>query len=415
MTAPSIAGLERALRDALPAAAILPSTEEYAVDGLTPALAAAPSTQDEVAKALVAASEAGAAVSPWGGGSDMHLGTPPKDYDLALDLSRLDRLVEHEPADLTITVEAGMRLSELQRRLGERGQWLPLDPPSDATATIGGLLAVNASGPARYAHGTARDLLIGIAVVTADGRLTRSGGRVVKNVAGYDMGKLHIGALGTLGVVVQASFKVAPLPRVVKTLVLPADGPEPLVDAVAGIRKGGLAVNGMALAKQSEGEWMLAVRLAGRDAAVERSEREVRSLAATVVEAGEDVWTDALSLCRPLSPESVVVRAGARPRDVLYVSRLLSDAAADVLAYPTAGVLFARWPAPDGATDLITRLRQAMSALGGSLVVEAAPTDLKRAVGVWGEPGPDFDLMRRLKSELDPAGTLNRGRFVGGL
>jgi len=185
----------------------------FAVDGLTPQAAVAPASYEQVAEVMGYAHAEELAVIPWGGGAHIHTGNVPARYDIALSLSRLNAVVEHEPADLTTTVQAGMTLSELQGRLGAAGQLLPLDPPGGERATIGGILAANASGPWRHAFGSARDMTIGLRVVTAEGRITRAGGRVVKNVAGYDLCKLYVGSLGTLGVIVEATFKLAPLPQ----------------------------------------------------------------------------------------------------------------------------------------------------------------------------------------------------------
>src|SRR3990172_741034 len=172
--------------------------DAFAVDGLTPQAAVAPASYEQAAEVMRYAHAEGLAVIPWGGGTHIHVGNLPRRYDIALSLSRLNAVVEHEPADLTTTVQAGMTLSELQGRLGAAGQLLPLDPPGGERATIGGILATNASGPWRHAFGGARDMTIGLRVVTAEGRITRAGGRVVKNVAGYDLCKLYIGSLGTL-------------------------------------------------------------------------------------------------------------------------------------------------------------------------------------------------------------------------
>src|SRR3990170_7695424 len=185
---------------------VLGATATFAVDGLTPQAAVAPASYEQVAAVMRYSYAEGLAVIPWGGGTYIHAGNIPARYDIALGLSRLNAVVEHEPADLTATVQAGMTLSELQRHLGGAGQLLPLDPPGGERATIGGILAANASGPWRHAFGSARDMTIGLRVITAEGRITRAGGRVVKNVAGYDLCKLYIGSLGTLGVIVEATF-----------------------------------------------------------------------------------------------------------------------------------------------------------------------------------------------------------------
>ena len=171
----------------------------YVIDGRTPCGVVFPGSVEEVARVVREAAAVGVPVVPWGGGTQMHRGAPPGDGAVVVGLRRLGRVLEHEPGDLTATVEAGITVETLQVALGARGQWWPLDPPAPAEATLGGVLAANTAGPRRHGYGTARDLVIGLRVVAADGQLVRAGGKVVKNVAGYDLVKLYIGSLGTLG------------------------------------------------------------------------------------------------------------------------------------------------------------------------------------------------------------------------
>jgi glycolate oxidase FAD binding subunit len=206
-------GIEAALSAAdLEWQAIGTDDDLFTVAGVRPGCLCAPATVDEVSAAVRAASAAGGAVIPWGGGTRMSLGFPPRSADLVLQTFRLSEIVEYEPADLTVTVQAGMPLADLQARLGAEGQMLALDPAAADRATIGGLIAANASGPLRLLYGTARDVVIGTRVVNADGIISKAGGRVVKNVAGYDLNKLYVGSLGTVGVIVELSFKLHPLP-----------------------------------------------------------------------------------------------------------------------------------------------------------------------------------------------------------
>jgi glycolate oxidase FAD binding subunit len=412
------AALVDALRQRLDVAAFSGKPADFPLDGLEPALVCSPSSQEEAAAVLAVADEHGAAVVPWGGGSQMPLGMPPARYDLALDLRRVDRVVEHEPADLTVTVEAGIRLSELQRRLGERGQWLPLDPPVEAGATIGGLLAANSSGPGRVAYGTARDLVIGMTVALASGEVVKSGGRVVKNVAGYDMAKLHIGALGSLGVILQVSFKVAPLPPAPRTLRVSSSSASSLLALAAEVSAAGLATNGLVLSSGSDG-WRLDLRFAGSEAAIDRSSRDLDALARRAGFGVEDTsaaqWDEATAACRPDGASSVVAKLSFPPKHLSVLVQSLSGARPQAIAaFPSVGVAWVRWPAPPLAAEIVG-LRKASQSLGGALVIEAAPSKLKRAVGVWGEPRGDFPLMRRLKQEFDPKSTLNPGRYLGGL
>jgi glycolate oxidase FAD binding subunit len=191
----------------------------YAVDGKAPRAAAFPGSVEELSEVMRLASSERLSVVPWGSGTKISLGGIPERVDLLVGLARFNRIIDYEPADLTATIEGGALLREVQAYLGQRRQFLPLDPPSAARATIGGILATNASGPRRLLHGAARDLLIGLRVVHADGTVTRGGAKVVKNVSGYDMPKLYIGSLGTLGIIVEGTFRIYPLPAVERTWV----------------------------------------------------------------------------------------------------------------------------------------------------------------------------------------------------
>jgi len=214
------------LHTAAPQTELLTSPRDlarFAVDGITPQLAALPGTIEDTAALMKRASEQHLAVLPIGGSTELELGQPPERYDLALCTARLNALLEHEAADLTCSVQAGMPLAELQQRLATKSQFLALDPPNGEHATIGGILATNASGPQRLRYGAARDLVIGLRVVLGDGTIARSGGKVVKNVAGYDLNKLYIGSLGTLGIIVEANFKLIPRPEHEETLLISFD------------------------------------------------------------------------------------------------------------------------------------------------------------------------------------------------
>jgi glycolate oxidase FAD binding subunit len=408
--------LESTLRDRLLPDGVAVDTSPYVLDGLTPALAAFPSTAGEVASVLAAADEARAAVVPWGSGSHQGLGMPLSRYDLALDLRRLNRVVEYEPADLTVTVEAGIELDELQRVLAERGQWLPLSPPREPHATLGGALSINASGPDRYRYGTARDLLIGVTFALPNGELVKSGGRVVKNVAGYDLGKLQIGALGTLGVLAQATLKVAPLPA--RTEMAQVDGPLPILMSIttAAIDRL-LAIQGLLLYRPAEAtSWRLQVLLAGGAAAVARSLKDLSSIAADARLREPDQELSGPSLLDLISGP-VVARASLIPTVLPSVCEALAAQGASVAAYPAAGIAYASWT--DAGSVDVGRLRslrrQCVETGRGALVLERAPLALKRRFDVWGEPPSSFELMRRLKSELDPNHILNPGRYLGGI
>src|ERR1035437_2920969 len=194
------------------------ATPEDAVDGIQPQMVIEPGSPDEIARVLKTARCAGLQVIPRGGATKLEWGKPPLGGDLVISTRRLNRIVEHAWGDMTATVEAGCTLAQLQHTLAEHGQRLALDPPSPEKATIGGILATNDSGALRIRFGSLRDLIIGIILALADGTLAKSGGKVVKNVAGYDLPKLATGSLGTLGIITQAIFRLHPIPRESRSL-----------------------------------------------------------------------------------------------------------------------------------------------------------------------------------------------------
>jgi glycolate oxidase FAD binding subunit len=225
--------MERRVAEVVGQDGLVPEAERaaYAVDGLEPRVVARPASIEELSALLRVADEAGAAVVPWGGGTKQLLGGIPPRVDLVVSLARLSRVVEHEPADLTASFEAGIRLADANATLGTANQWLALDPPYGDRCTLGGVLAANASGPRRLRYGTARDLVLGIRVVHADGTVTKGGAKVVKNVTGYDMNKLYIGSLGTLAVIAGVTVKLYPRPAEERTWVVPF----PTLDAAAAL------------------------------------------------------------------------------------------------------------------------------------------------------------------------------------
>jgi glycolate oxidase FAD binding subunit len=413
----SLAELEQSLAALLPADTLLANIDAYAVEGQLPSLAVRPDTEEQVLDVLREADSHGAAVVPWGGGSQMSLGMPLARYGLALDLTALSGVIEYEPADLTVSVQAGMRLADLQRALGENNQWLPLDPIGAEQMTVGGMLASNASGPGRAVYGTPRDFLIGIAVAMSAGDLVRSGGRVVKNVAGYDLGKLHIGVLGTLGVITRASFKVAPLPEVVLTLAAASTEFAPLQSLATFARRRGLSLNRLCLLRPGGSSgWRLLVRMAGGAAAVAASighlQMEAASSGIALDNADESSWQELESL---LTAGDVTVKAAVPPSATGKVLDALLRLDAGILSYPTAGIAYGTWPAGGVDATKLRELRNLCTQERGSLVIERAPVDLKLAADVWGEARPDLQIMQRLKDQFDPKHTLNPGRFVAGI
>jgi glycolate oxidase FAD binding subunit len=366
-----------------------------------------------------------------GSGSKLGLGNPPERLDLLVSTRRLHRVLEHAAGDLVVKVEAGARLADLQAALAPSGQWLALDPPEPG-ATVGGVVAANASGPRRLRYGTVRDLIIGITVVLADGTVAHAGGKVVKNVAGYDLSKLFCGSLGTLGLIAEATFRLHPRPAAAAVVTLQVERTEQLGEAVRRLLRSTLVPSAIELTWYGR-PGLLTVVIEGIRPGVEA---QAAAAAELLGEAGE---TEVLG---PGGTEAALSRLGALPWEKAEVGikaavppAELPGALADLGVDPR-GMRFGRLAAHAGTAvvrvglagvgggdasqvelvaGLITAARERLAARGGTLVVTEAPVELKRAVDVWGPPGDAIELMRRVKRQFDPDRLLAPGRFVGGI
>jgi glycolate oxidase FAD binding subunit len=386
-----------------------------------------PASASELARALRDADEAGLAVIPWGAGSQQYVGNPPSRADLLLETTALAGVVEHTPADLTVTVAAGTRFAELQATLGRAGQRLPLDPAHATTATIGGLTATNASGPRRQRHGTLRDLVIGTRTALVDGTIARAGGKVAKNVAGYDLNKLYIGSLGTLGVLVEATFKILPLPAREGALVAEFGSLREALEAGVAIARTPLRPTALE-AHDLGGTATLVVVAEGEPTQVDRILEDAARLVGEHRARGRERRADIealLEVTRSLPEEGrgVLLRASlppaAQPAFADEVRRVSHErgTSLEIAAHVGAGIVRTRVL---GELEAVRRAALETVAVAKSLEGEAwaerVADPLRPALtDVWyGEP-PGFFLMRRIKQEFDPKSTLNPGRFVGGM
>ena len=398
---------------------------DFALGGSKPARVLAPASDDEVAAALRGCASANEAVVPFGGGTLQAAANAPSRYDVALDLRGLRGVRAYDPRDLTIGVAAGTTLAELAATLADHGQFLPLDAPRAALATIGGTLAAGWAGPRRATYGRARDLLIGSTAALADGTLASAGGMVVKNVTGYDMGKLYVGACGTLGVLTRANFKLLPLPAAHRVAVARLDD-EVRARALAHVRA--LPVEPAALvlldgfkdATPSDSHpTRLFALLEGSESSVERATRDLRSALGSAGVAETRLY-DGAAAQRAFDAllDAYVATAGASAV-TLRSTGLPDDAAmrADT-AREHGDALEALADLRTG--DVVVRVRGATAALrtrallGHARVIAASP-DASAGLDAWGDAPATLATMRALKERFDPAGILAPGRFVGGI
>lgn len=403
-------------------AADLAIISNYSIDGRTPAMVCHAQSEEEVSIVLRVCGEAEAAVTPWGGGTFMKLGNVPRRLDVVLALGKLARLIEHDDANLTATVEAGMTAAAFQRALAERRQFLPVDPPRADRATLGGLAAANINGPRRGFYGGLRDLVVGMKMVLAGGDRVKTGGKVVKNVAGYDLAKLFIGSLGTLGVITELTFRVSPRPESAASFVA-AGSLDRCARFAKEVMDSPLLPAAVVIAGASDNrESHAVIWIEGFE---ESLARHLRDLGAIAERAGlaahtlrdaphermwEEIsgfgWNEEGMLSR------VVVPAGALERvvtDVAAVGR--SDEPVHYVAHPPAGSIWLLLSTAESYAKVAAIAREH----AGHAVVAAAPATVKAKLDVWGEPPASLPLMREIKRQFDPESILNPGRFVAGI
>ncbi len=390
------------------------------VDGVVPGLVARPADTGQVSEVLRAAAAHGLTVVPRGRGTKLSWGNPPTSADVLLDVSALDQVIEHAAGDLIVATQAGASMATLQETVAQGGQRLALDETVPG-ASIGGTLATNSSGPHRLALGTARDLLIGVTVVRADGVVAKAGGRVVKNVAGYDLGKLVIGSFGTLAVVTEAVFRCHPTPVATRWLSTPVSDPAGAQAIVQSVLHAQAVPAAIEVEWPRDGQGAVHVLLEGREDGVEGRAATVRALlGGATLESQEDPaggstypWEptatgDDRATCLKLT----FVLSGLA--DVLTAAR---EHGLHVRGSAGTGVVYAAFApgaSPDAVAAALPQVRATCTRAGGSAVVVDAPAAVKSAVDVWG-PVAALDLMRRVKDQFDPDHRLAPGRFVGDL
>jgi glycolate oxidase FAD binding subunit len=404
------------------------------------ALAAArqerPSTLAEATEALQRADRDRERILFLGGGTELTLGAPPDGVEVLLSTERLERIVEYAPLDQIVAVEAGVRLASLQDVLARSGQMLALDSPWAGRATLGGLVATNAFGPRRTRYGSIRDLIIGISMVRADGTEARAGGKVVKNVAGFDLPKLMVGSLGTLGFIATVTFRLHPRPETERTVLFPDLDADAVRQVALALRQaqhepGAVAAlvheGGDDLGVRFDGRFELGVRFEGFEAGVRQQAMKLLDLATGQRWRAESIGAETARAFWARHDDARESSAGfraklaAQPMDLERVANAAIGslfAALEVprcVCYPTLGLAFVA-----GEVRIAGQVAAAVSAAReavpeGSVVIHAAPPEVRAAVDVWGPPPAALPLMRAVKQRLDPARRLAPGRFVGGL
>jgi glycolate oxidase FAD binding subunit len=354
------------------------------------------------------------------------MGNPPERVDCILSTEHLAGIIDYEPTDLVLSVGAGARFGDVQSVLAEHGQRLPLDPPGAADATIGGLIATGRWGPLRYSAGTLRDLLIGISVAHPSGTVTKAGGMVVKNVSGYDMPRLYLGSLGTLGVVVSANFKVLPRPRAEATVIIVYDEIEKAFSAANELRNGREPIAALEVAFL-DGAWQLGARIEGRDETVDAVAERIGAIASgdvTRIEGPESAnWWASYIAKQHLGQDdnAVLVRCGVRPKETAVLATRMAAALSEIgiatpyiAASPGLGAVVARLDCGrEGSSSLLAEVQGVLLGLADTATILAAPPSWKDGIDVWGRLPEGFDVMRSLREQFDPKRTINPGRFAG--
>jgi glycolate oxidase FAD binding subunit len=383
--------------------------------GTEPLTIVQPTVQTEIAATVRFADTSGKSVIPWGGGTGQDYGYPPTRADILLDLSQFRRILAHEPGDLTVTVEAGATLAQVQAVLAEKNQFLPLDPPYPDHATIGGIIATNAYGPSRVGYGSVRDWLIGLTVVDPQGRPVKGGGKVVKNVTGYDLPKLHVGALGTLGVIVEATFKVAPKPETSRALLFRLTGAKnDTINTFLTTLNSRRVTPSLSLLHEASGERHLFVTWNGAQEVVD-GECEAATDLCHESSIGAPFPLDSDFAVAEPDPEAAQVCLRVSPSEAWRTHCAIAalPLTTTIQTLSPLGLLEVSCLNIDDTHALLnwaSKTSAAISSVYAPLTLRA-----KENILLWHPLPSAFPLMKRLKETLDPNGTLNPGRFVARL
>jgi glycolate oxidase FAD binding subunit len=427
----------------------------YQIDGRSPATVVHPGSSEEVVEIVKFAAREKLAIVPTGARTKLGIGMPPRQYDVALDMTRMDRIVAYDPGDLTLSVEPGIPLHKIASALAEHRQFLPLAVLFANRATVGGTIASGVDSPLRQIYGTARDFVLGMEFVTGDGIAAKSGGRVVKNVAGYDIHKMMIGALGTLGIITRINFRTFPVPRAVRTFVATFRGPTAALELRHAIAKSVLrpqSVEILAATGSSTAEfgrraaisfennrWSVVASFAGHDQVLDRDRRDLQALAQGMDRSSLESFTElraevAENANRHIaglpgailehSPAAAIFKTSALPTDLAGLAAGIQSIEIPWLVMMRGlGITYLALLPPDCSEGSLRVLKQECARIfdllrkapRGRSVLLWCPPELKSEINIWGAPPGDLSLMQKLKGVFDPSGILSPGRFMGGL
>jgi len=423
------------------------SRSNFVVENMLPDAVFTPKTSEDLQDFIAQSNQENLSIIPFGGGTRKNFGMPPSRYDIALDMSELNGVINHNPDDLTISVQAATTLDSLQSVLLEHGQFLPISAPLSNLSTIGGILASDTSGPIKWRYGHFRDLVIGMKFINSEGSIIKTGGNVVKNVTGYDTAKLHIGSLGTLGVINEVSMRLMPKPRVNNTIIVEMEKMSLAINIAKAIFHSavmplalsvftGNVANRLGISSQGDNVF-LAVNIIGGPQSVERQGKELMQICSqgnpksfeilTFLEAGsfwqkltDFGWDDTC-------PSFSIVRVST---DFSNLDQLIKDLIKfesenttdmELILNPGYGTMEIHWIDEVSRIDLerFTKyFRETLTFLrsrSDRVIIERCPTYIKRELDVWGEISGGISLMRAIKNEYDPNAIFNPGRFVDGI
>jgi glycolate oxidase FAD binding subunit len=400
-----------------------PATPEDAVDAVQPVGVIAPGNAQEVAQVLRYCDSVGLTIIPRGGGTQLGLGNRPRKADFVLSLERLNRIIEHAWGDMTVAVEAGCTIDKLQSVVREHGQQLGADPMQPEHATVGGVLATAESGTLRIRYGAIRDLVLGVEIALPDGSVIKAGGKVVKNVAGYDLTKLAIGSLGTLGVITRAVFRLHPVPVATATFAAILPTASEAQKLVLAILDSHLVYTGLQIRARLADQIFIHIRFEGIPESLQDQYAKLGRIAGAhqFVDCAGDVWMERQKLFVNAG-NSAVCKCCVLPSqigslcDALFRHTNAAGLAVSVVAQAT-GIAEVRLDAADPQllTTVLPAVRGEVERLAGTMTVAQCPVAMKSELDVWGTVRDALPLMQRIKQKFDPGQVLNPGRFVGGI